>query len=341
MARQMSLLIFLYFNISFKNPTFAKNLTMKKILLTTTLLASIFSFTAQQQLGNSGFENWETVSSGEEPVNWNSFLTAGGTLSSFAGDQLESSTDVRPGSTGSKSAKIFSNSVITTIANGNLTVGKINMGSVTPTSTSNYNSSIIADANFSEAYTDTPDSLTFWVKFVPASGNTTDSARVSAIIHDNYALRDPIDAPSQPHVMGTAIKNFAKTDNAWARISVPFTYTMSGTPSFMLITFTTNKTPGGGSDNDQLWIDDIEMKNGSSASLYENSFSSVRISINNQNLTFLNENQEEGTFEIIDLQGKLIQSGNINAAVSIANLSQFIVRVNTNKGSFTKLFTQN
>jgi hypothetical protein len=109
----------------------------------------------------------------------------------------------------------------------------------------------------------------------------------------------------------------------------------------MLITFTTNKTPGGGSDNDQLWIDDIEMKNGSSASLNENSFSSVRISINNQNLSFLNENQEEGTFEIIDLQGKLIQSGNINAAVSIANLSQFIVRVNTNKGSFTKLFTQN
>lgn len=314
---------------------------MKKSLLSFGLLLSITSVSAQSQIGNSGFENWEAVSSGEEPTNWNSFLSAGGALSSFAGDQLESSTDVRPGSTGSKSAKIFSNSVITTIANGNLTLGKINMGSVTPTSSSNYNSSIITDANFSEAYTDTPDSLTFWAKFVPASGNTTDSARVSAIIHDNFVLLDPINIASEPHVMGTAIKNFVKTDNAWVRISVPFTYTVSGTPSFMLITFTTNKTPGGGTDNDQLWIDDVEMKNGNSSSVIENNFSSVRISINNQNLTFLNENQEEGTFEIIDLQGKLIQSGNIETSVSIANLSQFIVRVNTNKGSFTKLFTQN
>lgn len=318
-----------------------KNNLMKRILLTATILTSIFSLKAQQQIGNSGFENWETVSSGEEPTNWNSFLSASGALSSFAGDQLQSSTDVRPGSAGTKSAKIFSNSTLGIIANGNLTVGKINMGSATPTSTSNYNSSIITDANFSEAYTDTPDSLTFWAKFVPASGNTTDSARVSAIIHDNFALLDPINVASQPHVMGTAIKNFAKTDNAWVRISVPFTYTSSGTPSFILITFTTNKTPGGGSDNDQLWIDDVEMKNGSSSSINENNYSNVRISINNQNITFLNENQEEGTFEIIDLQGKLIQKGSIDASVSVGNLSQFIVRVNTNKGSFTKLFTQN
>ena len=195
---------------------------MKKILLTATILSSVFSLSAQQQIGNSGFENWETVSSGEEPTNWNSFLSAGGALSNFAGDQLESSTDVRPGSTGVKSAKIFSNSTLGIIANGNLTVGKINMGSASPSSTSNYNSSIITDANFSEAYTDTPDSLTFWAKFVPASGNTTDSARVSAIIHDNFVLLDPINVASQPHVMGTAIKNFVKTDNAWGKNQCSF-----------------------------------------------------------------------------------------------------------------------
>lgn len=314
---------------------------MKKILLTATILSSVFFITAQQQIGNNGFENWETVSSGEEPTNWNSFLSAGGAFNIYGGDQLQSSTDIRPGSTGVKSAKIFSNSTLGIIANGNLTVGKINMGSAIASSTSNYNSSIIADASFSEAYSDTPDSLTFWAKFVPASGNTTDSARVSAIIHDNFALVDPINVASQPHVIGTAIKNFAKTDNAWKRISVPFTYSVVGIPAYILITFTTNKTPGGGSDNDQLWIDDVEMKNGSSASINTTEFSTVRISINNQNLTFLNENQEEGTFEIIDLQGKLIQSGNIETSVSIANLSQFIVRVNTNKGSFTKLYSQN
>ena len=79
----------------------------------------------QTQIGNGNMESWETVSSGEEPTNWNSFLSAGGNMSWAAGDQCQSSTDVRPGTTGTKSANIFSNSVIGVVANGNLTLGKI------------------------------------------------------------------------------------------------------------------------------------------------------------------------------------------------------------------------
>jgi hypothetical protein len=232
---------------------------MKKTVLTLGVIALAQLSFSQTQIGNPGLETWEVVASpDQEPVNWNSFLTASGSLSGFASNQITQSTDVRPGSTGTSSALIFSNSVLGVIANGNLTVARINMGSATPTNANNYNSSIISDVNFSEAMPDSPDSLVFWVKFTPI--NATDSARVSAILHDNYAYRDPIDAASIPHTVALAQKNYITTNGQWVRKSIPFVYTgPSTTPAFLLLTFTTNKTPGGGADNDQVWIDDVEL----------------------------------------------------------------------------------
>jgi hypothetical protein len=233
---------------------------MKKSLLAlgvfTTFAGSSFS---QTQIGNSAFEAWEVVASpDEEPVNWSSFLTASGSLAQFAQSELDKSTDVRPGSTGTYSAHIFSQNVLGVIANGNVTTGRINMGSATPSSANNYNSSVIADASFSEALADYPDSLVFWAKFTPI--NAADSARVSAILHDNYAFRDPIDGASAPHMVASAMRNYITTNGQWVRFSVPFTYSgPASTPAFLLITFTTNKTPGGGSGNDQVWIDDVEL----------------------------------------------------------------------------------
>src|SRR5690554_4511843 len=168
---------------------------MKKsiLIIAAGLMASISI--AQQQIQNGGFENWENVPGGSEPVNWNSFLTAGGLFSNLADNQIEESTDVRPGSTGSKSIKIWSRTPFPLlVANGNLTLGKINMGSASASDDSNHNRSITADSDFSQELTDSPDSLVFWVKFIPNghSGN----ARVKATIHDNYDYRDPEDAAS-------------------------------------------------------------------------------------------------------------------------------------------------
>jgi len=276
---------------------------------------SVLSF-AQTQIGNSNFETWETVSSGEEPTNWSSFLSASGSLSWAAGDQCESSTDVRPGSSGTKSVKIFSVDIFGTIANGNVTVGQINMGSATANSTSNYNSSIIANTAYSEIMTDSPDSIAFWVKFTPNSGNTTDSARISAIIHDSYAFRDPIDANSQSHIVATAIKNFGKTNGNWVRMSVPFNYSgPASTPQFILLTFATSKTPGGGSGNDQVWIDDLE-------------------------LIYNPLNVEEGTeapVEVVNANGKITFKAKEGAtlAVAISNSNGEIVAKGTTEQSFT------
>ncbi len=232
---------------------------MKKSLLFASLGILTLFTSFSQQLGNSDMETWDNVgSANEEPSNWNSFKSGTGSLVGFASQQIQRSTAIRPGATGAYCARIWSKSTLGIVANGNMTLGQINMGSSTPTSTSNYNFSKTADVNFSEALTASPDSLVFWVKYTAASGNSM--ARVNAIMHDNYDLRDPLDANSNPHVVATATLNYSPTGGVWVRKSVPFNYTgPATTPQFILATFTTNMTPGGGAANDEVLIDDIQL----------------------------------------------------------------------------------
>ncbi|HRO76108.1 MAG TPA: T9SS type A sorting domain-containing protein [Crocinitomicaceae bacterium] len=138
-----------------------------------------------------------------------------------------------------------------------MTVGQVNMGSTTAANANNYNFSKRSDANFSEAFTGKPDSLVVWIKYTPVTA--TDQARISATIHDDYDYRDPEDANATPHVVAKAELDYGKT-NGWKRLSIPFIYSgQATTPAYILITFTTNKTPGGGKANDEVLIDDLEM----------------------------------------------------------------------------------
>ncbi|MBM3186901.1 MAG: cadherin-like domain-containing protein, partial [Bacteroidetes bacterium] len=230
---------------------------MKKVTIASFLFSS-FSFFAQQ-IGNSDMEAWDNVGAAtEEPTNWNSFKSGQGSFTSFASKQVERSTAIRTGATGQYCARVWAKSTLGIVANGNMTVGRINMGSSTPSDPNNYNISLTADANFSEALTASPDSLVFWVKYTAA--NAIDSARVHAVLHDAYDLRDPIDANSSSHVVARAERNYLRTSGSWVRISVPFVYNGPATnPAFLLVTFTTNKTPGGGTANDEVLVDDIQL----------------------------------------------------------------------------------
>lgn len=310
---------------------------MKKCLLTFGVIALASTTFSQQQIGNSNFETWEVVATpDEEPVNWNSFLTASGSLSQFASSQLTKSTDVRPGSTGTYSARIFSNSVLGVIANGNLTTGRINMGNPAPANENNYNSTILADANFSEALTNEPDSIVFWAKFTPINAN--DSASVSAILHDNYAHRDPIDAASATHTVATAMRRYATTNGQWQRISVPFTYSgPATTTSFILVSFATNGTPGEGSDNDQVWIDDVELIYNSSASLDETGLPTVNLSAANGHLFIQSSQSLSGTAAIYSASGQRIQTSTIAGEIDFpAAPGVYFVVLDTQFGPISK-----
>ena len=56
--------------------------------------------------------------------------------------------------------------------------------------------------------------------------------------------------------------------NGWERKVIPFQYVgPSSTPEYILITFTTNSIPGGGSAGDEVFIDDVELIYNSAAEL--------------------------------------------------------------------------
>ena len=283
---------------------------MKKIFTTVFTALLVVSINAQTQIDNSGFENWESVPGGSEPVNWNSFLTADGTLSNFAQTQIEESSDVRPGSAGTKSVRIFSTTILSVVANGNITLGRIHMGSTQATDPSNYNRTVRSDADFNQAMTDLPDSIVFWVKFKP-NGGGTDKARMKATIHDDYDYRDPEDANASDHVVGIAELNYPSTGNSWERKSVPFDYSGPATdPQYILVTFATNMTPGGGSGGDEVWIDDIELVYNEASVNNADDLEKVAIYPNptDGNLT-INNLQQKTEYAIVTVLGKTVKSG--------------------------------
>lgn len=230
---------------------------MKRILLFSLTAIFASNVSAQTQIGNSDMETWESVSSDFEPVNWNSFLSAQGSLTGFAANQIEESSDIRPGSTGTKSARIWTRDAGFNVkANGNVTLGRINMGSITPSNSDNHNISLTADPIFSEALTDTPDSIVFWVKYNAADG--TSEARMKATLHDDYDYTDPETGTSADHVVATAVLNYSPT--AWTRMAIAFDYSGPATTNtYILVTFASNAVPGGGDVNDEVFIDDIEL----------------------------------------------------------------------------------
>ena len=237
-------------------------------------ISSLFIFSllsinlsAQQfgpQFDNPGFEQWTTreENSVNEPVHWHSGGTATGSFSGFLSNQVAESSHCRYGSTGTKSVRIYPNSVLGVTANGTLTNGRMNAGSMSATGASNYNYTQRANSNFNTPITQLPDSLTIWVCF--RCTNTTTHAQVKAIVHGNadYEIRaNGTEGPSDMHV-ATATQSFTRTapangDYIWTRLSIPFVNSGPCTDvNYILFMATTNENPGQGSTSDDLFIDD-------------------------------------------------------------------------------------
>jgi hypothetical protein len=281
---------------------------MRKITLNI-LLFSNFSVFAQQQIGNSNMESWDNVGqSTEEPTNWNSFKTGTGGLSSFGSQQVGRSTSIRSGATGTYSVRIYAKSTLGVVANGLLTLGQVNMGSSTANSPDNHNFTKTSDANFSEELTSRPDSIVFWVKYTPVNNNH--QARVHAILHDSYDFRDPIDANSTSHTVARAELNYGTTGGNWVRKSVPFVYEGPATTvEYILVTFATSSTPGGGSANDEVLLDDVELIY-NSVGLNEQVATSFKAYYSIEN--GLTIKGADATYELINLAGASEKVGNLN-----------------------------
>ena len=204
----------------------------------------------------------------------NNFGSADGLLASFVSAntyQFIQSNEVRPGSKGTNSALLSSNIIFGVKANGNCTNGRINAGSMTADDpANNYNYSDPESTDFNTPFNGRPDSIVFWTKYLPAdrdAANAVNKARLNAVITTNARYQDPEATDYSAVKIGNAEINYSATsDMSWQRLAVPFEYVAANKdekPAYILTTFTTNMTPGGGSSHDKVldsvYIDDVEL----------------------------------------------------------------------------------
>lgn len=268
---------------------------MKRQLLALALLAAgPISALAQYQLPNSDFESDFVVAykstkafTGKtlyEPTGWHGYATLYSSDETFArtGDKLTSSEDVRKkdNSTGStRCVCITSNTPggFGIVANGVMTTGRIyNKNRTADDAGNNYNESDPSfnissveekkvtypnNRSYAQPFTGKPDKFTVWVNFCPKKQEGY--ASVNAVIHTNARYQDPEEADNYKKVKVAAAKNdaIANYDN-WQKLEIDFDYSVGNkdnVPAYILVSFTTNKTPGGGSGGDRLYVDDIAM----------------------------------------------------------------------------------
>ncbi len=246
---------------------------MKKSFLLTAFAALAVSASAQgnYQFVNGDFETWSNATT--EPTAWHGFASAKGSLASMAAGQLGSSTEVRPGSAGNRSALIESGVVnmlfFKIVANGTMTNGQLNAGSTTAADPDNHAemdlSSTATDKNGDPFYTKldaAPDSISLWVKFAQNSVDSSNPyATVSIKLTDGTYYQEPA-AQTYTNVAASAGSNtIAATD--WMEMKQAFDYDSyaSNNAQVRAIFFTasTNATPGKGNEGDKLWVDDIVL----------------------------------------------------------------------------------
>lgn len=230
------------------------------VFLTACLLALPLAAQQVYQLPNGGFEEWDDGIT-SEPTHWNSFATSDGTFASLASTPHHYRRDGgRPGTTGNHYLTIYTKSVAGIKANGNMTTGRIHAGAVSASSAQNYNYTQRSNDNFCQRFTGTPDSMYIWVSFY--ANSATSQAQVSAIIHGDNDFRAPNDEQSTNLYCGRAKALFTPTTTSassmsWQQVKVPFEYSGTSEPRYLLITMATNDTPGSGAANDSLSVDDI------------------------------------------------------------------------------------
>lgn len=230
------------------------------LLIISMLTSSLFAQYGDQFI-NRGFEEWTNRVS--EPVHWHSGGTATGSFNGWVSSQIEQSTHTRPGSSGSKSVRLYPTSVIGITANGNMTNGRMNAGSMSVTGSNNYNYTQRSQSAFNTPINQLPDSLSIWVCFRCTSAS--EKAQVKAIVHgdaDYQIIANGSESPADKHV-ATAALSFTRTapnggSYNWRRLSIPFQNTGPCTDvRYILMTATTNESPGTGSTNDDLFVDDV------------------------------------------------------------------------------------
>lgn len=235
------------------------------------------------QMPNSDFETWSDKNNA--PRHWHGFESVKGGLSGGAKDKnkLQSSSLKRPGSLGTTSAVVTSSKVFGVLANGTMTNGILNAGALSATDAANHSetdlSSTSKDANgdpFSTPIYAKPDAVKFWMRFTQAQEvKDYPYASFNAVITNGTYYQDPEDKTYKNKVAVAAPKSSNMTVGDWRQVTCDFDYAKYASNKVdakaILVTFSTNATPGKGSVKeegkwvketvaaDSVFIDDLEL----------------------------------------------------------------------------------
>lgn len=313
----------------------------KSLLLITSVLFASSQIFAQQQIPNPSFEEWDDEGTATmEPKHWNSLKTADA-LASMAPSVLSRDD----GRTGDYSMKLEVKSAFGIQANGIASTGRIH-ADMDPEN--GYVFTDATDDRWNMPFTDRPDSLTGWYKYNPKNN---DKAKVEVLLHKGPHGQLPMDATTEANLIGHA--RFDVTDSVaeWTRFSMPITYNNEETPDYLLLVVTSGDSTLAKTGS-MIWVDDFEfIYNDESEEPTDPEEPSDSVSIkehlelakdyhvfaNNGKIVFDEKLNNQDLYNIFDLSGRLIQSGNVQREVPFKqNAGLYIIKVQSSKGIFTK-----
>lgn len=222
------------------------------------------------QIPNSDFEEWnETIN---EPVSsWHGFKTCFGGLASQARDlsKLYSGghNDGKCAIVEAKPYKLFGFTVA--MANGTITTGRLQAGSSTAEDLANHSemditkdyTKVTNDNGYSKygpfyvLVNAKPDSIKSSLKV--ALANSNHKASFSAAITDGTYYQEPNN--NEYTNVAAYAKNTALPTQDWTDYTFPFTYNAGVDAKAIMVTISTNASPGTGSEGDKVYVDDVEL----------------------------------------------------------------------------------
>lgn len=276
---------------------------------------SVITLSAQTQLPNADFEQWtSTVSGNAVPKHWHSFGDADCQLKGIYAwgcpCMLKNHSNRVAGHTG-YGCEIYSAFVGgVALVNGVLTTGQMRFATPETRSEENHNytdKENKAGHNAAIPFTGRPDSVYFWCKFNMKKPSNVAVAKFH--LHGNVSYKDVTTHQSttpQKGKVGNAFCEFADpNDKKWHQYRYPFTYfdeqnhkvsSTSAHPSYILVTFSTNKVTKGGNAGDRLIVDDIKM-------VYNKRLASIEVN----GLPLPGFNPDVHTYEICMLHSEMLE----------------------------------
>lgn len=235
------------------------------------------------QIPNSDFENFHTATYGNysstEADHWHSFTSAYTTSFLYnAARKTKQSFEAdggRPGTAGKKCLLIKSAKPVGVPANGTVTTGRIQAGSMVATDAKNcafldLSNTAVDDKGdpFYTTLTTMPDAIEFYCRFKQGQDNLSNKyASMRAVITDGTYYQDPEGDTGHKNVVAVAANKTIEGTDVWQKVTAMFDYEPYAEnekdPKAILVTISTNSEPGVASSDennpDYIYIDDLSL----------------------------------------------------------------------------------